>query len=185
MDTLTTLKSKNGIVFHNDLYHCISLSCRIFQTDRAEGLQVRLLGRQELSGGQAPTESVPVLQISEVPAGGHGEGGGANRLAEGPPRPVAVQAQVAARVAPQPTSVAHHSTRPGPRRHQSGFLVAGLLAGDKLSFGKLNYKMPETYLMSFLNKHLVRTRLSPKNVLCALNYSHHTLLITIIYTYVI
>jgi len=77
---------------------------------------------------------VPVLPISEVPAGGHGEGGGANRLAEGPPRPVAVQAQVAARVAAQPAGVAHHSARPGPRRHQSGLLVAGLLAGDKRLF---------------------------------------------------
>jgi len=122
------------ILFHNDLHHCIS--CRIFQADRAERLQVRLFGRQELSGGQAPTEPVPVLPISEVPTGGHGEGGGANRLAEGPPRTVAVQAQVAARVAAQPAGVAHHSTRPGPRRHQSGLLVAGLLSGDKRSFRK-------------------------------------------------
>jgi len=35
---------------------------------------------------------VPVLPISEVSTGGHGERGGADRLAEGPPWPVAVQA---------------------------------------------------------------------------------------------
>jgi len=35
-------------------------------------------GRQELSGGQAPTKPVPVLPISKVPSGGHGEGGCAN-----------------------------------------------------------------------------------------------------------
>jgi len=90
-----------------------------------------LPGRQELSGGQAPSESVPVLSIPEVPTGGHGEGGGANRLAEGPSRSIAVEAQVATRVAAQPTRVAHHRARPGPRRHQSGFFVAGLLAGNK------------------------------------------------------
>jgi len=93
-------------------------------------------GRQELSGGQASTKQVPVLPISKVPAGGHGEGGGANRLAEGPPWPVAVQAEVATRVATQSAGVTHHRTRPGTRRHQSGFLVAGLLAGDKRPFQK-------------------------------------------------
>lgn len=84
-------------------------------------------GRQKLSGGQAPAEPVPVLPVPEVPAGGHGQGGGAHGLAEGPPGPVAVQAQVPARFAAKPARVAHHRARPGSRGHQSGFLVAGLL----------------------------------------------------------
>lgn len=120
---------------------------RLFQTDRAEGLQVRMSGRQELSGGQAPTKQVPVLPISKVPAGGHGERGGANRLAEGPPWPVAVQAQVATRFTTQSAGVTHHRPGPGARRYQSGFLVAGLLTGDKRPFQNLKkLKFPKLFL---------------------------------------
>jgi len=77
---------------------------------------------------------VPVLSIPEVPASGHGEGGGANRLAERSSWPVAVQAQVTSRIAAQPARVAHHSARSSPRRHQSGLFVVGLFAGNKHSF---------------------------------------------------
>lgn len=90
---------------------------RFFQKNRAKGLQVRVPRGQELSRGQASAEQMPVLSVPEVPASGHGQGGGAHRLAERSPRPFAVQAQVSARVAAQPARVADHSVGPSPRGH--------------------------------------------------------------------
>lgn len=72
---------------------------------------------QELSRGQAQAEQMSVLPVPEVPASGHGQGGGAHRLTERSPWPFTVQAQVSARVAAQSARVADHRVGPSPRGH--------------------------------------------------------------------
>lgn len=47
----------------------------LLQEDRAEGLEICVLGREGLPGRQTPTKPLPVLSIPEVPDGWHGQGG--------------------------------------------------------------------------------------------------------------
>lgn len=125
---------------------------RVFQKDRAEGLQVRVPGRQELSGGQAPTEQMSVLSVSEVPAGRYGQGGRTYGFAEGSPGSAAVQAQVVARVATQSAGVAHHRARPCQRRHKSRFLVFGLFTSNGFFFFFLALFNYNISYIGFLNR---------------------------------
>ena len=74
----------------------------LLQAHRPEELQVRVPGRQELPGGQAAPQPLPVLPLPQVSGGGHGEGGGAHGRPEGPPRPPAHQAQEPRRRADRP-----------------------------------------------------------------------------------
>ena len=46
-------------------------------------IQVRVPGGQELPGGQAAAEPLPVLPLPEVPGRGDGEGGGEDGQSEG------------------------------------------------------------------------------------------------------
>ena len=94
-------------------------------------IQVRVPGGQELPGGQAAAEPLPVLPLPEVPGRGHGQGGGAHRRAEGPARPPALQAALAAGVAALAARQPHHGARQGAHRDVAGHVPGqtGLLSG--------------------------------------------------------
>ena len=101
----------------------------ILQADRPEERQVRLPRRQELSGGQAAAQPVPVLPLPKVPGGGDGEGGGADGRAEGAARAAADQAAQPARPGVDAARGPHHGPGEGPRRLYAQAGESGLFAG--------------------------------------------------------
>ena len=46
---------------------------RIFQANGTKRIEICLLGRSQLSGGQETTQSLPILSLSEMPFGWHGQ----------------------------------------------------------------------------------------------------------------
>ena len=63
----------------------------LLQAHRSEERQVRVSGGQELPGGQAAAQPVPVLPVPEVPDRRDGEGGGEDGQSQGPEGPAAHQ----------------------------------------------------------------------------------------------
>lgn len=72
-----------------------------------------------MPGGQAEAEPLSILSLPEVSDGGHGQGGGADRLPQGAPGAASLQAQESSGVAPFTPRVAHHGTGQSTRGHQS------------------------------------------------------------------